>query len=80
MNQHFQTPSTHLTRLYLIPMYRLNIEQRYIAPKSLDYVTSVDLWSDIIAMEYPSPHILPLYIALFMKEKDTVPGHIMYPS
>ncbi len=22
--------------------------------QSLDYVTSVDLWSDIIAMEYPS--------------------------
>ncbi len=28
-------------------------------------VTSVDLWSDIIAMDYPSPHILRLYIALF---------------
>ena len=34
-------------------------------------VTSVDLWSDIIAMEYPSPHILRLYIALFLK-KNTV--------
>ena len=45
-NQHFQTPSTHLTRRFLIPMYHLNIEQRYIAPKSL----IVDLWSDIIAM------------------------------
>ncbi len=30
--------------------------------QSLDYVTSVDLWSDIIAMEYPSPHVLRLYI------------------
>ncbi len=28
--------------------------------KSLDYVTSVDLWSDITAMEYPSQHILCL--------------------
>ncbi len=25
--------------------------------KSLDYVTSVDLWSNIIAMEWPFPHI-----------------------
>ena len=35
--------------------------------KSLDYVTSVDLhvWSDIIVVEYPSPHILRLYTALF---------------
>ena len=32
---------------------------------SLNYVTSVDLWSNIIAMEYPSPHILHLYIAPF---------------
>ncbi len=29
------------------------------------YVTSVDLWSNIIAMDYPSPRILCLYIALF---------------
>ncbi len=28
--------------------------------KSLDYVMSVDLWSDTIAMDYPSPHILRL--------------------
>ncbi len=34
-------------------------------PPSLDYVTSVDLWSDIIAMDFPSPHIRHLYIALF---------------
>ncbi len=35
-------------------------------PSSLDYVTSVDLWSDIIAMEYPSQHILCLLKALFL--------------
>ena len=29
--------------------------------KSLDYVTPVDLWSDIIAMEYQSPRIIRLY-------------------
>ena len=34
--------------------------------KSLDYVTSGDPWSDIIAMDYPPPHILRLYVALFM--------------
>ncbi len=34
--------------------------------KSLDYVTSVDLWSDIIAMEYPLQHILRLLNALFL--------------
>ena len=26
--------------------------------RSVDYGTSVDLWSDILPMEYPSPHIL----------------------
>ncbi len=38
------------------------------------YVTSVDLWSNIIAMEYPSPHILRLYVALFMKEEELYTG------
>ncbi len=28
-----------------------------VESKSLDYITSVDLWADIIAMDYPSPHI-----------------------
>ncbi len=47
---------------------------------SLDYVTSVDLWSDLIAMDYPSPYILRLYIALFMKEKDRkMPKIITWP-
>ncbi len=40
---------------------------------SLDYVTSVDLWSDKIAMESPLQHILRLLNALFLcKNKKTV--------
>ena len=41
--------------------------------QSLDhqYVTSLDLWSNIIAMEWPFPHICRLLLALFLKEKKT---------
>ncbi len=38
----------------------------------LDYVTSVDLWSDIIAMEHPSQHILRLLKLFFFINKKTV--------
>ena len=36
---------------------------------SLDFEASVDLWSDIIAMEYPSPHFVCLLLALFFLNK-----------
>ena len=36
---------------------------------SLDYQTSVDLWSDIIAMNHPSPYVPRLLLALFVIEK-----------
>ncbi len=44
--------------------------------RSLDYVTSVDLRSEIIAMEYPSTHTLRLYIALFQATSHVgIPSH-----
>ncbi len=39
----------------------------------------MDLWSDIIAMDYPSPHILRLYKALFrIKDSKHLVKHLMF--
>ncbi len=64
----------HLTLIVYIKtvFHEVNLNNRHMdvpavtsdfkIKRSLDYVTSVDLWSDIIAVDYPSPHILRLYI------------------
>ena len=46
------------------------IPVRKFSDWSLENETSVDLWSDITAMEYPSPHILRLLYSSFLTEKN----------
>ncbi len=39
----------------------------------LDYETSVDLWSDIIAMGYPFPHIGRLFLIFSYSKEFAIP-------
>ena len=56
--------------MVVIPVYveLSNLIAEKAMLRSLDYEMSVDLWFDIIAMEYPFPHVLCLLLALFLIE------------
>ena len=54
-----------LTELKILTCRHVTSEYLLTDSQCPDYETSVDLWSDIIAMELPCPHVRHLLLALF---------------